>query len=88
VFSSCNVLLNIGSKYKNCEKRYEIISNMEVEAYRMQYSYDGSFPGKGNKLSDIDVHSVGRIMNGNTPVYYPIYQYSRFLRERNNITNK
>ena len=66
----------------------KVVSNMEIEAYKMQYSYDKSFPGTVSSLKDIDVHSVGGIMNGEHPVYEAIHQYSIFLKERNKLINQ
>ena len=42
---------------------------MEIEAYKMQYSYDGSFLGnlRGKGLRGIDEYSVGGIVNNGTP---------------------
>ena len=70
-FSTNGELLNSGVGLKS-------ISGMEIEAYKMQYSYDGTFPGNlgGRGLQGIDVHSVGGIMNDGKPVYPAINQYS------------
>ena len=70
-FSANGELLNSGVGLKS-------ISGMEIEAYKMQYSYDGTFPGNlgGRGLQGIDVHSVGGIMNDGKPVYPAINQYS------------
>ena len=81
-------LINVGSNYTKGEEKYKAISNMEIEAYKMQYSYDKSFPGTVSSLKDIDVHSVGGIMNGEHPVYEAIHQYSIFLKERNKLINQ
>ena len=52
-FSTNGELLNAGVGIRS-------VSNMEIEAYKMQYSYDRSFPGslRGRGLQGIDVHSV------------------------------
>ena len=70
-FSTNGELLNAGVGIRS-------VSNMEIEAYKMQYSYDRSFPGslRGRGLQGIDVHSVGGITNGGKHVYPVIYQYS------------
>jgi RHS repeat-associated protein len=66
---------------------------MEVESYRMQYSYDKSFPGntKGKGLNGIDIHSVGNIRDNGIPVYPNIYNYSnklnKFIKEQNKLYN-
>jgi hypothetical protein len=54
------------------------ITANEVEAYKIQYSFDLSFPGslQGKGLNGINVHSVGGIMNNGKPVYPAIYNYS------------
>ena len=66
--------------------RAEMISNMEIEAYRIQYSYDTSFPGRTNNLQGINVHSVGGIVNTNGQHVYPsINSYSRFLQEQSQL---
>lgn len=69
-----------------CVVKYIIakkISDMEVEAYQMQYSYDRSFPGRTKNLQGIDIHSVGNIENGN--IYPAIRAYSDFLKQRARI---
>lgn len=64
---------------------------MEIEAYKMQYSYDRSFPGYlgGRGLQGIDVYSVGGIMNEGKFVYPKIYQYSinlnKFLKQQEKL---
>ena len=70
-FSTNGELLNAGVGIRG-------VSNMEIEAYKMQYSYDRSFPGslRGRGLQGIDVHSVGGIINDGKHVYPAIYQYS------------
>ncbi|RRC96640.1 RHS repeat-associated core domain-containing protein, partial [Prevotella sp. OH937_COT-195] len=70
-FSNNGELLNAGVGIRG-------VSNMEIEAYKMQYSYDKSFPGSlgGRGLQGIDVHSVGGIINDGKHVYPVIFQYS------------
>jgi hypothetical protein len=84
-FSSNGELLNpTGSIKPNTEEWYKIISGNEIEAYKMQYSYDSSFPGNtgGNGLKGINIHSVGNIWNPSTRtyVYNPIKNYSNWLK--------
>ena len=82
-FSTNGELLNAGVGIRS-------VSNMEIEAYKMQYSYDRSFPGslRGRGLQGIDVHSVGGITNDGKHVYPVIYQYSidlnKFLNSKKN----
>jgi hypothetical protein len=55
------------------------VSAMEVEAYRMQYSYDRSFPCDffgGGGLRGINIHSVGGIIHDNQLLYPVIFQLS------------
>jgi hypothetical protein len=58
----------------------EEFSKMEIEAYKIQYSYDLSFPGnlRGKGIQGIDVKSVGNIMNPDTGkyIYKVINEYS------------
>ena len=77
-FSEGGKLLNAGSRLSPKEGRYEVISQMEVDAYRMQYSFDRSFPGYARSLNDINVHSVGNIGNG--MIYEEIRDYSEYLK--------
>lgn len=69
-------------------EKYKAISYNEVEAYKIQYSMDGSFPGNlnGNGLNGIDVHSVGEINNGKT--YKEINRYSEYIKQLEFITIK
>ncbi|MCQ2161906.1 MAG: RHS repeat-associated core domain-containing protein [Bacteroidales bacterium] len=75
-FSSEGKLINPGKGLKG-------ISDMEIEAYKMQYSYDLSFPGylSGRGLQGIDVHSVGAITDGSNLVYPTINFYSKILKK-------
>ena len=85
-FSSNGRLLNAGKGARG-------VSAMEVEAYKMQYSLDESFPGStgGKGLQGIDVHSVGNIRDGGKLVYPVINQYSRdlikFQKEQKKLFN-
>ena len=84
-FSKGGELYNAGISAP-MRNRAEMISNMEIEAYRIQYSYDTSFPGRTNNLQGINVHSVGGIVNTNGQYIYPsINSYSRFLQERSKL---
>ena len=62
----------------------ELFSKMVIEAYRIQYSYDLSFPGNLYKkgIQGIDAKSVGNIYNPNTGkyVYEIIHKYSLKLK--------
>ena len=81
-FSGEGKLLNAGSKLSPREGRYEKISENEVDAYKMQYSFDCSFPGRAKSLNDINAHSVGNIYNVEAGKYvYPyILKYSQSLK--------
>ena len=62
------------------------IANMEIEAYRMQYSFDTTFPGNtyGKGLNGIDLQSVGNIMDDQHQIVYPIiYDYAVSVRKAN-----
>ena len=83
-FSSKGELFNVGNMAP-LRDRARISSNMEIEAYKMQYSYDLSFPGRTNSLQGIDVHSVGNIMNNRKSVYGIINQYSNFLKQQQKL---
>ena len=84
-FSKGGELYNAGISAP-MRNRAGMISNMEIEAYRIQYSYDTSFPGRTNNLQGINVHSVGRIVDNNGQYVYPnIYSYSRFLQEQSQL---
>lgn len=56
------------------------ISANEIEAYKIQYSYDTSFPGGGGTLNGITIQSVGNIRNDRGEFVYPIINdYAREL---------
>lgn len=85
-FSARGELLNSG-KGKG-ESYFKNVSEMEIEAYKMQYSYDRSFPGNtgGKGLYGIDVHSVGNIRNDKGKVIYDkIYEYSEYNRKKQKL---
>lgn len=85
-FSAGGELLNSA---KGTGKSYfDNLSEMEIEAYKMQYSYDRSFPGNtgGRELYGIDVHSVGNLRNDKGKVIYDkIYEYSDFIRKQQKL---
>ena len=70
--------------------RYQAISNMEIEAYKRQYSFDLSFPESGiRRLNDINIHSVGRIRDSSgEPVYPLIKELSDFRQKQDKIKRK
>ena len=82
-FSGEGKLLNAGIRAPMGD-RYAAISQMEVDAYRMQYSFDRSFPGYARSLNDINVHSVGNIGNG--MIYEEIRIYSEYLKIQEHIS--
>ena len=53
-----------------------------MDAYRTQFSFDGSFPGSQNinRVYEINVHTVGRLNIGGTPTFPKIRDYSDYLR--------
>ena len=68
-----------GGELLNAGKSLAAIANMEIEAYRMQYSFDTTFPGNtyGKGLNGIDLQSVGNIMDDQHQIVYPIiYDYA------------
>ncbi len=69
-FDPMNRLKNPGTKMKGTAANN--IANVEIEAYRAQYSYDTSFPGITTNLQGIDVHSVGNIVNEIGQILYPL----------------
>lgn len=77
-----------GGYLKNAGNSIKGITNMEVEAYQMQYSYDRSFPGNKVSLKDINAHAVGGIMNNGVPVYPLIQKYSRALQKGYKVKNR
>ena len=83
-FSEGGKLLNAGSRLSPKDGRYREISKMEVDAYRIQYSFDRSFPGYARSLNDINVHSVGNIGNG--MIYEEIRIYSEYLKIQEHIS--
>ena len=56
-------LLNTGTTSRGKAK-------IEIEAYKMQYSYDKSFPGYINSINDINIQSVGNIKKENGEFVY------------------
>lgn len=62
------------------------MAQMEVDAYRMQYSFDRSFPGRTQSLNGIDIHSVGDIVNNQgQPVYKYIQELSKAIKSGMNV---
>ena len=88
-FNSEGNLLNAGINAPTRD-RYQAISNMEIEAYKRQYSFDLSFPESGiRRLNDINIHSVGRIRDSSgEPVYPLIKELSDFRQKQDKIKRK
>ena len=83
-----NVIYQDGN-YPKGEEKFKAISNMEIEAYKMQYSYDKSFPGTVSSLSDIDIRTVGNIKKENgEPVYQQINAYNIYKKKQERILKK
>uniref|UniRef100_UPI00356B6606 RHS repeat-associated core domain-containing protein n=2 Tax=Prevotella denticola TaxID=28129 RepID=UPI00356B6606 len=63
-----------GGELLNAGTSLAAIANMEIEAYRMQYSFDTTFPGNtyGKGLNGIDLQSVGNIMDDQHQIVYPL----------------
>ena len=62
------------------------MAQMEVDAYKMQYSFDRSFPGHTQSLNGIDIHSVGDIVNNQgQPVYKYIQELSKAIKRGMNV---
>lgn len=80
-FSGNGFLKNSGSNLKGK-------SDVEVESYQLEYSFDKSFPGNlyGKGISGINYHSVGNIKdeNGNH-VYEHIKAYSDLIKRAQKI---
>ncbi len=80
--------LIVGTEF-NTRHYYSTISDAEIEAYKMQFSYNRSFPGFCKNLNDINVHSVGNITDSTgKPIYYQIYKYSIYLKELEKIKSE
>ena len=74
---------------KNPGNTLEKQAAFEVEAYRVQFSMDGSFPGSVSSLNDINIQSVGDIKReDNTFVYPSIKKYSDWLKLINTLQAK
>ena len=82
-FNSKGILKNPGTRAKGQSKQNIAISQAEIEAYRMQYSYDPkSMPKKVSDLGSIDVHYVGSIRTASGQFVYPsIQQYSNYIKQ-------
>ena len=82
-FSKNGYLQNPGI-YSSSGKRLGDISKNEVDAYKAQYSFDKSFPIFINSISDITVHSIGNLKDGNNKDIYPfIKSYSDIINSQN-----
>ena len=85
-FSDSGCLKNPGTRAKGSQ-RYIAISEAEIEAYKMQYSYrPESLPISVDNISIINVHYVGSIKDPNGGYGYPmIKDYSDFFEESTKI---
>jgi RHS repeat-associated protein len=81
-FNNTGSLINPGEYYySNRQNRFQNISNMEIEAYRIQHSFDESFYLPIKRLSEINVHSVGNIRDESNNFVYPyIHSLSDYLK--------
>ena len=81
-FNNAGSLINPGEYYySNRQNRFQNISNMEIEAYRIQHSFDESFYLPIKRLSEINVHSVGNIRDESNNFVYPyIHSLSDYLK--------
>ena len=88
-FSDSGCLKNPGTRAKGLQ-RYIAISEAEIEAYKMQYSYrPESLPISVDNISIINVHYVGSIKDPNGGYGYPmIKDYSDFLKSQQKMKNK
>ena len=66
----CDNVIYQDGNYPKGEEKFKAISNIEIEAYKMQYSYDKSFPGYINSINDINIQSVGNIKKENGEFVY------------------
>lgn len=83
-FNPNGYLLNIGSP-----RDYEKIAAAEIEAYKKQFSFDESFPGRVKSLQDINVKSVGNIRDEKGRIVYnSIYNYYKYQQKVNQIMGK
>ena len=64
-------LVFLGQYLENSGKSIRKKANNESEAYKIQYSYDGSFPGQVNSINDINNQSVGNIRRSDGERVYP-----------------
>ena len=88
-FSDSGCLKNPGTRAKGSQ-RYIAISEAEIEAYKMQYSYrPESLPISVDNISIINAHYVGSIKDPNGGYGYPmIKDYSDFLKGQQKLKNK
>ena len=73
---------------KNAGATLRMKSDMEIEAYQRQYSYDLSFPGNASSLSGINYMSVGNITDDGVRVYPFIHQYYMNQQKQMRINKK
>ena len=73
---------------KNAGATLRMKSDMEIEAYQRQYSYDLSFPGNASSLSGINYMSVGNITDDGVRVYPFIHQYDMNQQKQMRINKK
>ena len=73
---------------KNVGATLRMKSDMEIEAYQRQYSYDLSFPGNASSLSGINYMSVGNITDDGVRVYPFIHQYYMNQQKQMRINKK
>ncbi|MDE6769012.1 MAG: hypothetical protein K2J78_04715 [Muribaculaceae bacterium] len=82
-FDSKGFLKNPGTGAKGKSKQYMGISKSEIEAYRMQFSFDPrSMPNKVSNVGSIDVHYVRTIRTASGKFAYPeIHQFSNYIKK-------
>ena len=83
-FSDSGKLENAGVRMvtNNSRAQKAVMSSMEIEAYKIQYSFDSSFPGFTRSLSGIDLFSVGDIVAPDGQMAYMyIYQYAQYAKQ-------
>ena len=88
-FTDSGLLINPGTRAEIL-KQYQEMSEVEIEAYQMQYSYrPESLPIYVTNISIIDVHYVGSIKDSNGGnAYQLIKNYSDFLKSQQKFKNK
>ena len=72
-----------GRSFRSQEEASQVfrrMSDMEIEAYRVQHALTGYFPTGPISSKDINYHSIGSILNQKgEPVYWFTNQYNRYL---------